>query len=599
MRWQERLRKSLAGLGVSVARYPVAAAWLVMVVIVNAIQIENNDFNDYFRYLFTGVTGALLGIVAQQVFERFFLRQSQRWALLGGSALLAIGYFFLLPADDPFGMVALVKTLVLVFALFIAFVWIPSIGNPKVGFHQSFLAAVKAGLVTVLFSGVLLLGIGAIFGAVNQLLFEVDFRFFGHTTNVIVSLFAPLYFLSLMPFYPGKGESLVPQEGWSKREEELAASFAVPRFLEILLLYIIIPLTVVYTVILLLYIVQNIGSAFWTNNLLEPLLVSYAVVVILVFLLSCNLEHRIARLFQKVFPKILIPIVLLQTIASILRIGERGVTHGRYYVILFGVFATVAAIIFSFRPVRQNGLIVPVLLVLSAISLIPPIDAFTVARNSQVAFLERHLEQNGMLQNGEIIPNEAISGGDKVAITRSVEYLDRLGYADDLAYLGPNFEVYSDFERTFGFPMMYDPEERPFEEGRHAVYDWFAYPSVPLEDADYFTRFTLQDIPGSKDEPVEIQDGQGEVVYVLEAEPADSYYTLRLLDASGQEVIVIETEPLFQQAFAAAEGKGLLGAEDMTLVAENERIRVRLLAQSLDEFSDGTFGEGFLFIEEK
>lgn len=599
MAWQERLRKGLTGIGGSVARYPATALWLVLMTVVNAIQIENPDFEDYSRFLFTCLTGALLGAAAQQLYERFFVRQSQRWILLGGSMLLTIGYFFLLPADDPFGLIAMVKTLVLALALFIAFVWLPSIRNPQVSFHQSFLAAIKAGLVTVLFAGVLSAGVGAIFGATNQLLFQVDFRFFGHAANVIWSLFAPLYFLSLIPFYPGKGESLVPKEAWSKREEELRTHFVVPRFLEILLLYIIIPLTVVYTIILLLYIVQNIGSRFWTNNLLEPLLVSYAIVVIVVFLLACNLEHRIARLFRQIFPKILIPIVLLQTIASILRIGERGITYGRYYVILFGVFATAAAIIFSFRPVRQNGLIVPVLLVLSAVSLIPPIDAFTVSRNNQEAFLERLLERNGMLPDGEVVPNDAVSGADKVAITRSAEYLGRMEYTDDIAYLGPDFDVYSDFERTFGFPMTYDPEEQPFEEGRHAYLDWYTQRAVALQDADYLVLVSMQEDVSAADSRVAVENVQGELVYMVETERTNPYYTIRLLDADGQEVITIDTEELFQQAFAAAEGRGMLGAEEMSIVAENEVVRVRLLAQALDEFDGNVFGEGFLFIEEK
>ena len=68
-----------------------------------------------------------------------------------------------------------------------------------------------------------------------------------------------------------------------------------------------------------------------------------------------------------------------------------GVTHGRYYVILFGIFATIAGLIFSFLPIKKNGIIVAVLIVFSAISIIPPIDAFTVSRVNQINLLEKTL----------------------------------------------------------------------------------------------------------------------------------------------------------------------------------------------------------------
>nr|WP_238321825.1 DUF4153 domain-containing protein [Carnobacterium jeotgali] len=118
----------------------------------------------------------------------------------------------------------------------------------------------------------------------------------------------------------------------------------------------LIPLTAIFTVILLVYLLQNITGDFWTNNLLEPMLVSYSVTVILVYLLASNIETKSALLFRKIFPKVLVPIVLFQTISSVLKIQETGLTHGRYYVILFGLFAVIAGLIFSILPVKKKWL---------------------------------------------------------------------------------------------------------------------------------------------------------------------------------------------------------------------------------------------------
>src|SRR5699024_5511234 len=155
----------------------------------------------------------------------------------------------------------------------------PTAKNEKLFFHQHFLAIFKSILTILLFSLVLTIGTAAIILTVDNLLFSVPTNAVSHAMNIIWSLFAPIYFLGMIPYYD---------------ERDSEETYHVPRFLEILLVYIVIPLTAIYTVILLLYVVLNISGEFWTDNLLEPMLVSYAIVVIVVYLLTCNLDHRFA-----------------------------------------------------------------------------------------------------------------------------------------------------------------------------------------------------------------------------------------------------------------------------------------------------------------
>lgn len=76
---------------------------------------------------------------------------------------------------------------------------------------------------------------------------------------------------------------------------------------------------------------------------------------------------------------------------------------------------------------KHNGLIIA-LLVLSAISIIPPIDAFTVSKNNQIGFLERKLLENDMLVDNAIVPKSDVSIGDKIVITKVASYIDNMGY---------------------------------------------------------------------------------------------------------------------------------------------------------------------------
>ena len=152
----------------------------------------------------------------------------------------------------------------------------------------------KSFFIALFFSGVLMAGISIIIGATDQLIFSIDSKAFSHASNLIFLLFGPIYFLSLIPFYPGKAN-----EDKENLPEAIQKAANCPKFLEVLISYIIIPLIAVFTLILLIYIIQNIGGEFWTDNLLEPMLVSYAITVILVYILASELENKFAIYFRR------------------------------------------------------------------------------------------------------------------------------------------------------------------------------------------------------------------------------------------------------------------------------------------------------------
>ena len=163
-----------------------------------------------------------------------------------------------------------------------------------------------------------------------------------------------MYFLSLIPIFPGVKNNSKNQEKMDLQKESIDESAHCPKFLEVLISYILIPLIAVFTLILVIYIIKNIGGEFWTDNLLEPMLVSYAITVILVYILASEIENKFTAFFRKVFPKVLVPIVLFQITSSILSLADTGVTHTRYYVILFGLFAAVSGVLLSFLPVKKR-----------------------------------------------------------------------------------------------------------------------------------------------------------------------------------------------------------------------------------------------------
>lgn len=578
MRILNNFKKSLEGIMLSLKRYPVVLMWLVVLTVLNAIEIQDS-FDLYSRLLFTGLTGALLALVAQHIYERFMPKGPNRWLLTLGSVVLAVLYYVTLPGNNQYDLIYPIKTLVLLFALMIAFIWIPTFKREELPFHVNVLAIFKALLTTILMTMVLAAGVSAILSSVNFLLFDFDYRVTLHVLNSIILLFAPVYFLSLVPNY-------------SKEDSEvIARATDVPRILEILLVYIVLPIVAVYTFVLAAYVAININGAFWTNNLLEPLLVSYAIIVTIVYLLVCNITHKYSELFQKIFPKIMLVVVLFQTVASVLRIQDYGLTHGRYYVIMFGVFSTAAAVIFSFFPKNKSGWIAPILIGLSFISVAPVVNAFSVSRHSQQNVLETTLQENNMLVDGEVVPNADILIADKVAITRSVDYLTTWTDGESLQYVPDNFQVYSKFTEVYGFAPVYNITDidRPQDsDGQYVYLDWEATPAIPLYGADYLVKMNVF---ADEEESLPITES----VTITR----DSTEAFVLEDSTGAELLRFETTALFEKAFA--ESDKIQRGEAVSLTAmketkENEQVKMTVVVTQLDKYDEQISGEVLIAI---
>ena len=558
-----------------ITRYPVTVVFLLAATIINGIEI-NEPGDRYIKYLITFVVGAFLSAVLQAVFERFYHKATARMSLMSLAALLTIGYYLIILPLPRLSIEIGIRTLVATFALYISFLWVPGIKS-RISFNESFMAAFKALFITAFFSGIIFAGISIIFGTIDLLITNVNYRTYLHTANIVFVLFAPMYFLSFTPNYPGERNKDNEEERIKLQEETIQKTTNCPKYLEILISYIIIPLTAVFTIILLIYIVQNIAGKFWTNNLLEPMLVAYSITVIIVYILASRLSNKFAELFRMIFPKVLVLIVIFQVISSFLKIGEEGITFGRYYVILFGIFAAIAGVVFSTLPVRKNGIVAAILIILSIISIVPPVDAFTVSKASQVSMLKRVLVNNNMLDDNVITPNASISEHDKQLIVKSVNYLRMMEYIDQITWL-EDFNRENNFNVTFGFAEyeQFDKENQyinvnlkqnmPIE---IAGYDTFIYSNITINDNSEGETKISDFAISSKN-------------YSLTKSMTGDNCIIKLQDNNKQDIISFETKEIFDSLANYSNEKELLTAEKATFSKENEQYKMTLVIQNMN-----------------
>lgn len=624
MGFMKSIRARFQGLTDTILRFPVTILLLFSAAVMNAVVISTKEFEDYSRLLLTFLVGASIYAVSQMASEHFHEGKSYRLLYLIVSAALPFAYFFII-RNSEITVVLTVRTMVLLFILLIAFLWVPSI-HSGIDFNQSFMAAFKAFWVAGFFSGILFLGIALILRAINMLIIPISGTSYAHTANIVSVLYAPLYFLSLIPKYPfaGEGSGCIEQDqaGANNQEkEELSAKIneskendisgrnnkgtektdgkdievkedtdrkddesrmntagkagAVPGILTSLLSYVIIPVTAIFTIILLIYIILNITDEFWTDNLLEPLLVSYSITVIIVYLLVSRLDSPIAAMFRRIFPKILVPVVLFQTVSSCIRIGDVGITYGRYYVILFGFFATVAGLLFCFLPVRKNGLIAPILILLSLLSILPPVDAFTVSRNSQTGRLKGVLTENGMLTGNVITPNPDLEENDRKRIISSIDYLNQMDDTEDIPWLADYSSTYN-FDQTFGFPRY------GYTKGEYGSLYLYLNPESMINVAGYDYLRSV-DISGDGNSQREAAFRKNGVDYTLDYDRSGGKSYL-VLNEEETELIRFSVNDIIDRYNTSelVNPSAELSEEEARFTVENERAALTLTVQSIN-----------------
>jgi len=578
MKLLDKTWEKISGLVEALSRYPLTVAFLVAAAMVNAMAIHHEV--DYTKYLLTFLVGAFLAFTLQAAWERFSDKPSVRIATMAVCLILTLGYFVIVRQYASTSIETWIRTSVALLALLIAYIWVPVI-NSEVSFNQGFMAAFKAFFNSLLFSGVLFTGITLIITAIDLLLFRVSDKSYLHTLNIVGMLFAPIYFLSLIPIYPGAADKNQSSETLEHNREKVERSSLCPKFLEVLISYIIIPLLTIYTIILIIYIARNITGDFWIDNRLEPMLVSFAIAVILIYILASSLENKVAEWFRKIFPKVLVPIVLFQIVASVLRIQETGMTHGRYYVIIFGIFAVVSGVLMCFMPIRKNGIIAALLIGFSLVSIMPPVDAFTISRTNQTARLTDVLIENKMLENNTISPNASVSEAAKKIISDSVNYLAMMEYSKNIPYLGEEFNVYEDFYDTFGF---YRYDENPYRQD--SLYLNLNQQS-PLDISGYETfvvvNFYVQD--EKMDSLICTFESEGKV-YTLSRDKIAAPGMLILSEENGSELMRIDMKDVFDHfdtssGYAYQISKDFMSAEAATFKQENDQVAISLVAMFL------------------
>ena len=558
----------------TVIRFPLTIVFLASLSTVMFLIIEDYsslDIDLLSRYMFAGIFGALLATAVRFMLERFEgLKNS--FLFYGLTILLTAGYYYFL-TNDEFSNKMFIHLLVISFALFAAYLFLPSSKN-AVNFGNVALAHFKASFTSLLYGIVLYIGIAAIIGAIDILLYDIDYKSYAHAANIIFIFFTPLYYLSLLPKF-----NSTDKNDDAKKE----ISFIYPKFLDILVSYITIPLITAFTAVLIIYFIKILASGVWPVGQVGPMVLGYSAAGYFIYILSSNLNNKFSVLYRKLFPLVLIPLVVMQMVSSYIRIDAYGITESRYYVVLFGIFSIVCALVLIFTKKKNSNTIVLLSAIFALISIIPPVDAFTVSKNSQERRLTEILNRNNMIVDGEIVKRADISTDDMYEITNISNYMQGMGYLDDMDWFP---DIYADnywgnFRNIYGFEQYYNTGYPGREETLYLNAMLNENEKINIENYDMFFKTYIH----NKREP-DAELGEftlkGKNYAIKQIFDEKGYITITVSDDSNT-LIEIPMKEFIDGLFEKAnEPKGLMDQETLTIETQNDELKVKLLINDIN-----------------
>lgn len=587
-RFVKSIVNTAQGLIKAVARFPLTVACLLGATMVTCYMISLHATPSLFiqKLLYTFGLGSFLSIAAQFIWERFRGFKSWRLLVYAGAALLIFGYYLTIASVPGIYYAVRARTIVAAFAMLCITIWVPSFRNKRedravADFNVVALIHFKAIITSILFSAVLTGGITSILAAVDFLLFKINRDSYGYTIAIIWITFATIYYLSRLPLFHSKGEEDI----------SFMAQMAVyPKVLKILISYIVIPLIAAYSLVLISYFVKIIVTFKWPANQLGPMILTYSSVGLFVYVLASILEDRFAKAYRLIFPKVLIIMVIMQLVSAYLRLNAYGFTEGRYYLILFGVYSLVCGIVLSIHPMRKIAIIALLGAVLATLSVIPPVDAFTVSRNSQKNRLERMLSAEGVLVDGKVISKPDASQVLRQETTNILNYMERRNYLQDLDWLPEDMKEESTksyenlskekMKALFGFEPAYEAVSPNAE---------FFYAGIDMRKPFSISGYDVMVSIGTYRSmaPEEKLNNRVNVMkdaYTVTVERLTSYDArVSVRDVSGTEVIGTNLYDFAKTLTkSGSEPKEMLSPDAMSISLERDGYKLKVLFQMVN-----------------
>ena len=286
-------------------------------------------------------------------------------------------------------------------------------------------------VITYIFAAVLFVGIAIVLTTISYLFFSSNNDFFFRLTTYsfwfIAEVFGASLFLSLL-----------------KKPDDDLENYKFPSIFNLLIKFVIIPLIVIYTGVLYIYMAKAVISMQLPKGLISHLVLWYTAfsVIIMILITPFTQKDKFLGNFKKYFPYFSIPLIFASLFALFQRIYQYGITEKRYYVLIL-IFWLLFCVILFIRKMNITGIFIS-LIACVVIAVYTPFSAKSVSNFSQKERLKRMLVKYGALKDGKISKiTQKLTNRQGSQIHTTIQYISDNSTIAKLNFKNEKGEVYS------------------------------------------------------------------------------------------------------------------------------------------------------------
>lgn len=434
MKLKEKFRNLFPDMKKGIERFPVTVIFGIILFIIAIFSIEGSYYElAWIEYLIIAIP---LSATVELVREKYFENKNRKFfrAINFFGTILFIFVSKMFFKNYFAGEIINITATILIF--YVLFYLIPIVYRNEN--REKYLQSVVGNqIITIGFALVLFLGLSAIVGTIDVLLINLPNTIYFDNFVFSASVFGVIFFVSRLK---GKDESL--------------ENYSLPKIVEVLICYILIPLILIYTTILYLYFAKIIFTLKMPKGVVSHLVLWYTAfsLFIIIMVTPITYKNKFAKFYKKLFPMISVPLILLALFSINERIFQYGITENRYLVVILVIWLLFNMILYIVKNDVKWVLISYIFAILIAV--FSPFNLVTVSINSQNKRLERLLIKSGIIQNGKIT-----NKNDKVSIKSKNEIMSVIDYfynnTSELKWkkikiLGKTYEKPEDFMKVIG-----------------------------------------------------------------------------------------------------------------------------------------------------
>ena len=373
---------------------------------------------------------------------------------------------------------------------FLVFVFMGGYLQDRSDFARSFFMSHKAFFIAMIYGAVIMSGLSGVAGAVEALLYNAMsskvYMYLGTLSGFIG-------FTIFIGYFPD----------FSKRvlDEQREIAQKQPRFIEVLFGYIMVPIVLALTLVLLLWAVKTIvGGMSAAFIRLSAIATAYAAGGIWLHIMLTHHEAGLARIFRRIYPIAALVILAFEAWALFIQLGKYGLKLTEYSFALIWISAVVSVILLLILQKKAHPIIAAIVCFAAIFAVLPGIGYHALPVSVQVNRLENVLLDQGMLVDGKLSPAKKMPDTEiRQSITDAVNFLAYAEGAKLPDWLDPELgRNHESFKKTFGFEQTW-PERDPEYPTDPYLATSLTLPSSAVDISNYTWAVSPPDSYGKSD----------------------------------------------------------------------------------------------------